>query len=211
MAMKPKVTLDAREFNSMVRELSRLSGADYREVIRAEGSAILSKAASGTKATSTKQINQRHKPVYEGGGREFAQYNQKVYFLKNKLPDAAFQAITQRLKAKVKYLKSVRGLARATWFAIGRQVGIAVKVAAFVSKPKPVNLDRFTEGKEEKSGAKYTLTFRNDSKMIPHAGMAFALRRAIMGRVNYFKTNLRKGVFNDLKARTSKYKGIRWR
>jgi hypothetical protein len=127
-----------------------------------------------------------------------------------------YQLLLEDMKNKIiDVAKAVRasGLAKQSWLQIAYQLGLGEQVSApdYVRRARPSNGKVYVNGTARKfeSATEFYVEIMNDNPIV--AGRfngAAILQRAINGRLAYFDTNLAKGVFNDLRMRATRYKGV---
>lgn len=174
------VTIDASRFNAMLRELSRKTGVGLEEVIRAETAAVLQKAMSNTKAAEAGKIRAR--------------------FDRKKISK---EDMMEKLRR--------RGLAKQSWVALAQQLGLPIKAPTYVTKAQ-VNKSSYPQKvQSSQTGKRGTFVIQITNSMISMiaANGKGALAKAINGRTSYFKTGVKKGVFNDWKTIAAKYPGLK--
>jgi len=129
---------------------------------------------------------------------------------------ARWQAALAKMKEKaIDVAKAVRssGVAKATWYQIAHALGIESQVKAPGYVQNAVSRDGrvYIHGTARKVDTPQQLfvEIRNDSNLVvSRLNGASILSRAINGRIGYFNKNLETGVFEDIRARVTKYRGI---
>lgn len=221
--MTPKITIDTRNFNRAVRELSRRTGVSMPGVVDAEAQKILEAAIRYTPAAKVASIRSAsekrqwgvHKTGYvpktpfrgslsRGGG--------KTYHYANRYPNALWAAISAQRKASLQKRLERRGLSKASWSALAREAGLAVALPAYASRALSKN--RYSgNATATRRGRKnsYFLTFTNRQPTVnlSRVGGRSALLRAINGRTKFFERNLRKGTFDDMQKVARAYPGLK--
>jgi|GEM_PF-4326369 len=185
-----------------LRELARVSGKDFRTVVRNETEKILEGAARRTSMAQAKDI----KAAQEAKG--WKNINGKLYKLSHKYPDATWAMIKREQKRSLVEKLKVRGLARKIWLQIAQELNLTIKVAGQVRKAttKKGDYPIDASGSETGSGSGYTIQGTSLRNYAP--GIVRALSGAIRGRLSFFKTNMRKGVFKKAKDIAAKYPGL---
>jgi len=188
--------IDTSGFERMARDLAFIHGKDFRTVVRDEATAILSRASSGTKAAKVAEIK--------------AKLPALAQWFKDKARDGKFISEARRKRKTGVVKKQVarallnRGMAKGTFYLIGRQLGLSVKASKYAVTAAQRNqgkLRRAVAGTESGT-SNYTLTIKNYSivAMTFKAGGFGAFKRALKGRRSYFERRLKEGF----KERTKK-------
>lgn len=205
--MKGQLVVDTTKFNAFLRDLRRVTGKSQRTVIRAEAAKIVEKAASSTKAAKAESIRKSHTP-YPDGKRKWTRLNGKLYNLTNRYNDQLWSELETQLKERKDTLLARRGLSKKSFLVMAQAAGLVISTPGFVVRAEGFDLSQVTGATEEESGNRYVLTLSNDSTTNAHSNAVHAFSAAATGRMKYFQNNLRKGVFDDIKATTKKYPGI---
>lgn len=113
----------------------------------------------------------------------------------------------------VKKAVAASGLAKASWLQIAYHLGLGGQVSApaYVRTARPSNGRVYVNGtarKFESPTEFYVEIANNHPTVVGWFNGASILQRAINGRLGYFDTNLAKGVFEDLRMRATRYKGV---
>jgi hypothetical protein len=141
------------------------------------------------------------------------------------LPDSVWQDYLALLgyemdyvKQRTKELARRRGLQRLSWLQIGDAIGIVFAAIspsgnlseAVVRGSRGPGGRTYQNGtaKPTVSGSKYAISITNVSPLAVKNGGQATLNAAINQRVKGFEIALAKGVLFDLKARSSRWKGI---
>lgn len=137
-----------------------------------------------------------------------------VYWLDHRYPDALWRSIKRARAANLKAALASRGLSKRTWLELARLIGFDIKAPGFVKKAKPSVGEgkfaaNFTLRRAAGQSGRMSLTLTNAQPTIVKLRGGAILQRAITGRVKYFETSLRKGVFDDLVQVARRYPGIR--
>lgn len=161
-------------FDAGMRELSRLTGKDFQDVVHHEGHAILKKAIKNTGSASVANINAHYD--YKGEGPtpasviDFVRLNGKKqrvrsirkrgawvtrkkgnYFDPKKI-NPKFRQLSQVLKARKKWAKDRRGQSKATWLYIAKLAKLKpLSAPGYVMKAlslMPQSLKRKLRGKD---------------------------------------------------------------
>ena len=114
-------------------------------------------------------------------------------------------------KDKMQELLRRRGLAKQSWLALAKKLGLPVNAPGYVQKatvkekPYPQKVRSDQKGKR----GSFQITITNEMLTTINANGKAALAKAINGRVGYFKRNLKKKVFGNWRTIAEKYKGLK--
>ena len=142
----------------------------------------------------------------------------KTYWTGNYYPDPIFEKIKSRLdKKRDKALARVFS-GKATWLLAAKKCGAPTKnFPAMASLQKAISAqsgsysrDSTENGTEVFKLFKYHIEVFNAARCALNraAGGEKALARAMKGRTNFMKTNIKKGVFRSAAAMADKYPGV---
>jgi hypothetical protein len=201
----------ASDFTRAMREMSKITGASFQDIIRAETESILQAAVKKTQGAQVKLITARVQ------GTVARTYNGKTYLMPGsaytskgwKLPDAIWAGIQEQIKNSIAKRKEARGLAKKSWMQVSESLGISISVPAYVEKAKTTGGDypQNATGAEKTDGSGFFIELTNSRTY--SASVRDAIRAAMRGRTNFFKKNLRLGVFKKTSDIAAKYPGIK--
>jgi hypothetical protein len=201
----------ASDFTRAMREMAKITGTSFQDIIRAETKSILEAAAKKTQAAQVKLITARVQ------GTVARTYNGKTYLMPGsaytskgwKLPDAIWAGIQKQIKNSIAKRKEARGLAKKSWLQVAESLGISINVPAYVEKAKTTGGDypQNATGAEKTDGSGFFIELTNSRTY--SASVRDAIRAAMRGRTNFFKKNLRLGVFKKTSDIAAKYPGIK--
>lgn len=218
-----KVTLDATKFNEAMKQLAKITGVSFDKVIDHEVKKILEKSVRGTKAARAKYIEERftllegQKPserllgriTINGKRRNVASIKPTIKRGGKTIRNPDWIILQNKLKQKLAYVKSMRGLAKATWLKQARDLGINIDAPGYVQKAysRIGTAAARTYGKRTTKRKNYVVTLKNAARvpMVRDVQGYGAFKRALNGRQKYFETNLAKGVFKKSEKITEKY------
>ena len=214
--------VDTTKFNAMLARLSKLSGASYEKVIKAETGKVLEAAIKFTPALQIQKVRSRYdnatfttqratiySPKHPRAGRS----GNLKYFLGNRYPNALWSAISKRRKERLLKILAARGLSKRGWYKIAQALGIQIAVPGYVTKATPSTGREYDDVSAKtvttKRGAGVTIINAQPTANLDRVGGVRALKRAIDGRVKYFQENVRREVFNDIKQIARAYPGMK--
>lgn len=166
--------MDTSRINGALAELSRITGKDFKDVVRSEMTKILEKAVSNTPVATVELIN------------------------RTKNPDLR----ARRLAA--------RGLLKKVWAQIAGKLGMALDgVPAYVDRAEAPGGDYPEDAVAAEKGVGSNFSIEGASYRVYDPRIIGAFARAMNGRANFFRQNLRKGVFDKAAAIAAKYPGLK--
>ena len=179
---KNGTTVNTTNFNRAMRDLARLSGVSFRQVIVAETGSILKKTISNQMAADASKIRTRQ--------------------AKGKITKEQMQELLKR-----RGLAKQSWLAIGNKLGLSLDAPAYVKKAQVKGKL----YDQQVKVSEKKQGGHFTLILEN-SMIATIASMGrYALIKAINGRSTYFRRNFKRGVFDKVSSIAAKYPGLRVR
>ncbi len=222
--MSLTLKVDTSAFSAMIHEFSAALDHPPEEVLKEEVGKVLEKAADNTAAASAEKIRSRAQSArfsLQPGSlytpkrrirRHPRQGGKVVYNLSWRYPNALWSRMSAARLRDVKRKLKARGLAKQSWVLIADKLGIDIKVpgyvrAAVASTGKTYNED--TEVTQKMSGSSVFIHIENSQPTVNAIGGDEALQKAIDGRVDFFITNVKHGVFNHLNSIASKYPGVK--
>jgi len=179
---KNGLTIDTSNFNRAMRDLSRLSGVSFKQVILSEAGAILQKTISNQMAADAGKIRAR-----QAKGKISKSQMQEL-LRRRGLAKQSWLAIAEKLGAPVK--------------APGYVTKATVKGKAY---------DQQVAVSDKKSGGLFKLVIENSMLTTVKSMGRVALLKAINGRTSYFRTNLKREVFKKVSTIAKKYPGLKVR
>lgn len=220
--------IDITGWKKVVKELQKIKGGTYKEILDAECAEILGQTANrkSTKVADKSKIVGRHRPVntfflgYSGKKEAYTMKQgqagvtkQTTYYLHHKLPNAVWSYIDARTKKHTQEKFGNWGLNKGQFYLMSKLInlpkpkkGFPKEVERFLSLRRnriAGNVFAHTRGKNDK---KYTIEVESRlSKVISYAGGAKNFKSVMKGRVRKFEQALAKGVLQDIKKRTRAY------
>lgn len=222
--MSGTATIDTRNFNAMVRELSRKADVPSEEVLVHEVGRVLEAAVEFTPALQVSKLRSRsesarfssqpaslYSPKRGRHGVKLTKNGFITYYLENRYPNALWSAIAARRKASLAAKLRARGLAKKSWWEIARALGITIKVPSYVTAAVPTTGKTYDNVSVSlsRSAGKLQITIENAQPTVNLIGGARALQRAIDGRTKFFIQNVGRGVFDDVAKIVRKYPGMK--
>jgi hypothetical protein len=200
---KNGLTIDTSNFNRSMREMARLSGVKFEDVLKAEIGSVLSATITRTKKATKASIEKSMSMTYVG--------EKKFVNAKWRLPDATWQKVQERRKELIRRI----GTAKKSWYLLARRMDIALPKAppGYVTK-STVNGKELTEEvrhTRKVSMSKVGFLIENFTKAAIRGAGRAALLKAINGRTGYFYRNVKKGVFKKVATIAKKYPGMKVR
>lgn len=204
MAKKSQsINVVTSDFSRAMREMSRITGFSFADIIRAETKSILEAAAKKTAAAQVKLIkaNIDSRPARTTGG--------KTYLMKWRMPDAVWAAIQKQKKDSLKRRKDARGLAKKSWVQAAEKLGLTLKVPSYVSKAtaKGGDYPQNAQAEEKQNGSEFFIQITNERTY--SRSVIDAIRAAMRGRTRFFQNNLKRGVFQKTSELAAKYPGLK--
>lgn len=198
--------VDLTVFNNMLIDLAKNTGQSKAAVIDAEATAILNKTISKVPAANVARIRAYY------AEREYVTYEKTRYFLKNRYPDYLWKELQTYLKQRMNQRIAGRGLAKQSFLKIGQQLRLPVEAPDYVhvatARGRPV-YQQVLGTRKSTGPANAALRIYNASPLNRWVQARVAIMSAIGGRINFFVTNLKKGVFDDMRKVAAKYPGLR--
>ncbi len=179
---KTGLTIDTTNFNRAMKDLSRLSGVSFKQVILSETGSILQKTISNQMAADASKIRARQ--------------------AKGKISKPEMQELLRR-----RGLAKQSWLAIASLLGVSAKAPAYVTKATVKWKA----YDQQVSATERKGGNRFSLVIENSMQAAVKSMGRLALMKAINGRTSYFKSNLKKGVFSKVSAIAKKYPGMKVR
>lgn len=217
---------DLSNLNVAIAAIVKASGASFETVVENETAKILEACVKATPAAKVANIRARIENQEFGfyDTREFtpkrpskapvSKNGYKRYYLLNRYPAALWKIIAAQRKADLQSRVRARGLTKQSWFMLAQAFGLVLNVPGYVANALPRNGKSHPENVvAQKIRENGRVIFRGTNAMpiLKWVGGRRILNRAIAGRVKFFETNLRKGVFDDIEQIAAKYPGIKTR
>lgn len=166
-------TMDSSRINGALAELARITGKDFKDVVRAEMQKILEKAVANTPVATVALINQTKNP----------------------------QLRARRLAA--------RGLLKKVWAQVADKLGMSLAgVPAYVGRATTAQGDYPEDAVASEKGVGSKFSIDGASYRVYDPRIISAFSKAMNGRANFFRTNLRNGVFDKAEDIARKYPGL---
>ena len=107
-----------------------------------------------------------------------------------------------------------KGVARQSWDKAAEDLGIdmsLIKFPAYVRKARQLSRRQFpnSEGRRFQTKTNLALSFENAFPQFQNGDyQGNVIRGAINARIKAFNSDMQRGVFEDVKKRTQRYKGV---
>lgn len=225
--MSGTAIIDTSKFNAMIRELSRKAEVPDDQVLVHEIGKVLEATIANTPALKVSKLRARteaalfsaqpaslYSPKRGRRGVSLTKNGFIPYYLRNRYPDALWNAIAARRTASLRRALKARGLAKKSWWEIAKALGLTIAVPGYVTSAIP-STGRTYQGNTKvsvaRASAKLQIKIENAQPTVnlPTVGGTRALQRAIDGRTKFFIQNIGRGVFNDLEKIAKKYPGMK--
>lgn len=215
--MNLPTVVEVRNLTDVVKGIVSATGRATPDVIDFEMGKVLEACVRMTPAAQVAKINNRmenrewgvHNVIYTPKRTNRRRTREPVnkYKYSWKYPDAVWRQITEQRKASLEYKLARRGLSKQSWFKLAEELGLEIKVPGYVRKI-PLNIQKNFQTERRQTEDSYFLSVVNAQPTINRIGGERIARKAIAGRINYFKTNLAKGVLNEADKVARAYPGL---
>ncbi len=218
-------------FNAMCRSLGQMTGAGFEKAVEYEAAKVMEAAVRLTPAAKLGVVRAKHdnagfsaqpETLYtpqSASGRKVRAAARRIggkllYDLTHRYPDALWAAISERRAAHLKAIIAARGLSKRTWVQLARLFGFEITAAGFVKKAVPAHAPEAAflgnmRFRRLGSRSTFTLFIENAQPTVNKIGGEFILQRAMNRRVNFFRQNLKRLVFESAAAVAKRYPGVR--
>jgi hypothetical protein len=208
----PKLTVKIDAFNGAMRAMQQQlarSGATMQGVIDYEVAKIIEAALSRTDAATAASIR-RSQDARGPWMTADLWRGKKKYFLENRYSDVVWGKIQQRLAETLRRKIAARGFAKQSWLNLALLLGFTIRAPGYVAKATVPNVNNMqnVDVKRTTRSDSYELYIEDRSPLLQWANGRQAFFSAIAGREKFLRTNLAKGVFNDLAQVAKKYPGL---
>lgn len=214
--------VDTSAFSSMCNELAALMNAPPEQVLREEIGRVLSKAIENTDAAEASSIIRHSQSTTrslqsatmyspKNPGRRHLKGGKVLYNTRWRYPDTLWSSLEAARHRDLARRLAARGLAKRSWYRLGQLINVKVDAPGYVKKAVASTGKIYPEDERatiNRSVGKIEFIVENAQPTVNAIGGAQALRRAINGRVQYFLTNIEKGVFDSMDKIVKKYQGV---
>ena len=211
-----KMTIDTSGFNAAARALSSVSGVPLLPVLEAEAAKVLEKAASLTPSAAVAKIRAAHemgRRKYEGAPTIQLSPNGMIWYnvRQHRQPNTIWNSIRRKNREALKKALAARGLAAQSWLKLATLAGLVIKVPGYVRRALPSTGRTYqNETYKQTTGTeKSGIYFATTQPTLRSISGDRILSRSLAGRVKYFETSLKKGVFTQLRTIAARYPGLR--
>ena len=260
--MNPKIEFNDTGFKQVIKELAKMSGKTFDEVLHAEAGRVLQRIIKKTPvagdfnprislkekaalikknanrafrfpsgeviythpqthrrifldvstfkggAGEKKPMDKRGKTIHEmDGNRRWSNIRwQKYLSLEESIKPAAADVARR--------IPMTKGVARQSWVKAAEDLHIdmsLIKFPSYVKKARQLSRRQFTnsQGTKFQTKTNYALDFQNSFPQFQNNDYAQnVIRGAINARIKAFNSDMQRGVFEDVKKRTQRYKGV---
>jgi hypothetical protein len=180
-----------------------------------EVKSVLEATLARTKAASVTDIRMARErkefitlyPDYKSKGKRKSE--QVTYYLFNYYPDELWKELEKYHSDRVEKAILRRGMAKQSWLLLADTMGHKIQAPGYVQRARPEIYENVKHVKV-RIAARYTIHFSNDSPGAKEGGEGHrALLSAMRGRMNYFKQNLKHGVFDTWAKTVAAYPGLK--
>jgi len=219
---KRELTIDTTNFNSAIREMTRLTGGKFEDIVKSEVGSVLSQTITNTPKATKKSIEKsfvkwirlRHGAPAKRPQSSLSK-GTAYLVMKHRYPDDVWNFIMSSADEQKKELARRIGTAKKSWLLLAQRMGITLPKTppAYVAKAlvKGKSLTDQVSHTREVSGSKVGFTIDNFTRSAVRGGGRAALLKAINGRTGYFHRNLRSGAFKKVATMAKKYPGFKIR
>jgi hypothetical protein len=226
--MDVNVAVNTKGMEAACLALAKVTGKSIEEVANAEVAKVLDKAIDYTKSASrasivknynasgyTSQNPTLYTPVTSAGSKWRAKARRTkngklIYNLNNRYPLALWLAIQKSRAKSLKAKIGAIGYAKKSWWIIGIKLGLPVKGGRFTKAVPQTGVEYpgdFTISRKNTSDG-LEISFTNAQPTVNLVNGKDALQKAINGRVQFFTTNVKKGVFDSMAQIARAYPGL---
>tara|TARA_B100002019_G_scaffold291673_1_gene312530 strand:- start:2865 stop:3569 length:705 start_codon:yes stop_codon:yes gene_type:complete len=222
------VKTDFKGWKKVVKELKKIKGGTYKEILRKECAEILSQTTNRktTKMAKKPDIVKRKMPVrvyFEGfkGGKEAYTLKegeggvtkQTTYYLGHRLPNPVWDFIYSKTYARTKESVPNKGLNKGQFFLMSKKLRLPIpkkgfhgEAQKFVNRRENVISNKVFAKEKGKKDRNYKIELESRlSQVVSFGGGAKNLKNIMRGRVRKFEKALEKGILQDVKKRTRAY------
>jgi hypothetical protein len=219
---KNKTDVESYKFGRVVKELMKMSGKTFREVIRAEAGHVLAGSMDATRVGNKGKIIRHQMPMnyrYQRtkGEKEFGKIGSNWFYLGGRHPDQRWQELLgNREKRTAKNLEN-RGITASQFFIMAKMLNIKLprppKNQAISNRSHDKIRKVLKPHEQNASKNKYLLILETSAKGNSWIGgkgkrfksAGYILENKVAGRKKMFAQAIRKGFINDIKFRTKNY------
>ena len=217
---KNQIEVERYKFGRIVRELMKMSGKTFREVIRAETGQVLSGAMNATKVGSKKKIIEHQMPIgmkYQRatGQKKFGKINGRFYYLGGRQRNENYSQLIENRQRRTDSGLQNRGLAASQFYLMSKMLNLKLprppRNQAIVNQSHN-KFRKFLSPKEiNNSKDDYTIVLESNTKANTWTGggkfksAGLTLQNKVSGRAKMFTQAIRKEFIKDIKFRTKNY------
>jgi len=217
-----KTEVEQYKFGRVVKELMKISGKSFQDVIKAEAGHILGGAMNGTRVGNKGKIIKHQMPFgykYQRttGEKLFGKIGNQWHYLNRKHSNDKWQELLGNRQKRTDKALENRGITASQFYHMAKILKIKLprppKNQA-IANPSHSKIKRFIDAVEQnKSKNKYLLIFESNAKGNSWIGgkgkkfksAGYVLQSKVAGRSKMFAQAIRKEFLNDIKFRTKNY------
>ena len=219
---KNKTEVESYKFGRIVKELMKMSGKTFREVIRAEAGHVLAGSMNATRVGNKSKIIKHQMPMNKRyqrtrGEKEFGKIGNDWFYLGGRHPDQRWQELLSNREKRTDKILENRGITASQFFIMSKMLNIKLP-----RPPKNQEISKSSHNKirkvlspheQNKSKNKYLLILETKAKGNSWTGgkgkkfksAGYILENKVSGRKKMYAQAIRKGFINDIKFRTKNY------
>lgn len=215
------IDMESRNLTGAMRQLARMTGRSFRDVVRAETQAALNTAQkskrmkSASETSITKSIDSRpfftlHESEYAARDRGDVRVTKNgfvKYSTNRKYPNAIWEKAQAAKDASISKRIKSRGLQRKVFLQLAEKLSLKINVPAYVRNANANGKDYPNDAQAKEHGT-VMFTIECEIRRTYQQEIKGALISAIKGRRAFFLKNLRDGVFKNSKTIAAKYPGL---
>lgn len=214
--------MESRNLTGAMRQLAKLTGRSFNDVVRSETQAVLQKAQSRVKSATKKSVEASiekrpfftlHETEYAATDRAGVKISKNgfIKYLKKrrKYPDELWNKFEASKKKSVANRLKSRGLQRKVFLQLAEKLSMKLtKIPAYVRSASANGRDYPDDARARSVFTSSGLTIECELRRAYGQGILGFIQSAIKGRSAFFRKNLREEVFKRAKTIAAKYPGL---
>ena len=220
MARKSRSEIQIQKFESIIRELMKISGKSFKKVILAEGGHVLAGAMRGTRTANIKRIVTHQMPIGQKfnryvGEKEFGKLGSNWHSLKARHPPQRWQELINNRENRTEKILGNRGITASQFFIMSKMLKIKLPKlpAKAVQNSSHNKIKRFLKPRKKGFGSMYSLIFESNIKGSSWTGKKpskfksakYVLTNKVAGRTKMYSRAINKQFLKEIKFRTKNY------